>query len=123
MAKRKPTRKSAPTKRKPTRKSEPAKKTRSAKKSRRDDDDYDNNMRGVMFPNAKRTKKSQPNMTGSAEIEGVEYWVSGWKRTSKSGDPYFSLAFTPKEEPEEDDDELEDEFEEEDENDEDDLPF
>ncbi len=40
---------------------------------------YDNNMRGVIW-NAKDKKTSKhPDFTGSMEIEGVEYWLSGWK--------------------------------------------
>lgn len=89
------------------------------KKPTRDDDDdddddqpeFDNNLRGVLFKNKRKKKKAQPDFTGSAEIDGVEYWLSGWSRKSKSGNSFVSLAFTVKDEveSEDDDDEPEDE--------------
>ena len=60
--------------------------------------DYDNNLRGVLFKNNKRTKDTQPNMTGNCEIDGVEYWVSAWTKESAAGNRFISLSFTPKEE-------------------------
>jgi uncharacterized protein (DUF736 family) len=60
--------------------------------------DYDNNMRGVLFKNTRKTKDSQPDYRGSCEIEGVEYWIAGWRKTPKSGgDSFLSLAFSIKE--------------------------
>ena len=34
----------------------------------------------------------------TALIGGVEYWVSGWIKETKSGDKWLSLAFKPKDE-------------------------
>jgi hypothetical protein len=52
-------------------------------------------LQGSLFKNTKREKDGQPNMTGSAKIDGVEYWVSGW--TKGEGDRrWISLAFKPK---------------------------
>jgi uncharacterized protein (DUF736 family) len=59
--------------------------------------DYDNNMRGVLFQN-KKDKETHPDYKGSCEIEGVEYWVSGWKKLSKANAPFLSLSFQAKEE-------------------------
>lgn len=53
-------------------------------------------MRGVLFGN-KEKRGNQPDFKGSCEIEGCEYWVSGWKKVSNSGDAYMSLSFTKKE--------------------------
>ena len=51
---------------------------------------------GSLFKNEKREKETHPNMTGSAKIGGVDYWVSGW--TKGEGDKrWISLAFKPKE--------------------------
>lgn len=88
-------------------------------KKRKPQQEYDNEMRGVLFRNKKKTKESQPDMTGSAEIEGVEYWVSAWSNESKQGQKFLSLAFTVKEESEDEDDE----DDEDEEREEDDLPF
>lgn len=50
---------------------------------------------GSLFKNQKKEKDSHPNMTGSALIGGVEYWVSAWTNESEKG-RWQSLAFTPK---------------------------
>ena len=51
---------------------------------------------GSLFKNAKKVSENQPNATGSALIGGVEYWVSAWTKKDKNGNPWQSLAFTPK---------------------------
>lgn len=55
-------------------------------------------MNGSLFKNRKREKDSHPNSQGAAMIDGVEYWISGWTKTDKNGDPWISLAFKRKEE-------------------------
>lgn len=35
-----------------------------------------------------------PDRKGQAMIGGVMYWVSGWLKTSKGGQPWLSLSFT-----------------------------
>lgn len=49
---------------------------------------------GSLFPSEKKTDK-HPDRTGSALIDGVEYWVAGW---DKAGGKHslISLAFTRK---------------------------
>ena len=58
---------------------------------------YDNTNKGALFANKRREKQTQPNATGTVNIEGVEYWVSAWTKTSKAGKKFQSLAFTRKE--------------------------
>tara|TARA_R100000152_G_C6687392_1_gene119820 strand:- start:235 stop:492 length:258 start_codon:yes stop_codon:yes gene_type:complete len=61
---------------------------------------YDNNLKGVLFVNDKKenAEDKKPNMTGSCEINGKEYWVSAWKRTgTNSGKTFLSLSFQSKE--------------------------
>jgi hypothetical protein len=60
---------------------------------------FDNNMRGVLFENDKKTRgDNQPEMKGSVEIEGVSYWVSGWwKRSEKVKGEFLSLTIQEKE--------------------------
>lgn len=53
-------------------------------------------MSGSLFRNDKREKDSHPNATGSALIDGVEYWVSSWTKTDKNGHKWQSLAFKRK---------------------------
>jgi hypothetical protein len=50
---------------------------------------------GALFKNEKREKDTHPHATGSALIDGVEYWVSAWTKDGKSG-KYQSLSFKKK---------------------------
>lgn len=55
---------------------------------------YDNEMRGVLFTNEnKRTPKS-PDMTGRVTIEGKEYRLAAWTQTARSGGRYLSISVT-----------------------------
>lgn len=48
---------------------------------------YDNTNRGALFPNDRKTPGSrQPDYKGSINIEGVEYWVSGWVKDTTRGE-------------------------------------
>ena len=51
---------------------------------------------GALFKNDKRDKDTSPHAKGSAVIDGVEYWVSAWTNTAKSGQRYQSLSFQRK---------------------------
>jgi hypothetical protein len=52
---------------------------------------------GSLFKNDKREKDTHPHATGTAKINGVEYWVSAWTKEGKKG-KWQSLSFKPKEE-------------------------
>lgn len=52
---------------------------------------------GTISKNKKKEKPNHPDITGRANINGVDYWVSGWAKTGQSG-PFYSLAFKPKDE-------------------------
>lgn len=61
---------------------------------------YDNTNRGAIWKNEKmRSDKQDPQFTGSLDVEGVEYWVSAWKRKpdAKPGAPALSIAINRKE--------------------------
>ena len=45
--------------------------------------DYDNTNRGAIFRNEKKSTEKHPDMNGSINIEGKEYWISGWSNVSK----------------------------------------
>lgn len=51
---------------------------------------------GALFVNDRKEKDSQPDHTGSAIVNGVDYWVSAWIKKSKKGNEFFSLSFRPK---------------------------
>ena len=57
---------------------------------------YDNTNRGVLFKNDRKEKDAHPNMKGSINVEGVEYWVSAWTKEGQNG-KFISLSLTPKE--------------------------
>ena len=45
---------------------------------------------GVLFGRQGATG-NQPNYEGGVNIDGIEYTLSGWKKTSKAGKAYLSL--------------------------------
>lgn len=58
---------------------------------------YDNTNSGALFKNDKKTTPNHPDMRGSLNVGGVEYWVSCWTKTSKAGAKFMSLSVQPKE--------------------------
>ena len=57
--------------------------------------EYDNNMTGVLFLNDRKETDKHPDRKGSAEIDGKQYWVSGWDKNTSKGET-ISLKFTAK---------------------------
>jgi hypothetical protein len=60
--------------------------------------DYPNS--GALFkadPAKKAENPKRPDYEGSAEVDGVDYWISAWIKEGKSG-KFMSLAFKPKDE-------------------------
>lgn len=47
--------------------------------------EYDNTNRGVLFKNDKKEKDIQPDLKGSINVNGVDYWLSGWTRRNEDG--------------------------------------
>jgi uncharacterized protein (DUF736 family) len=60
--------------------------------------EYNNENRGSLFKNEKKEEEKHPDMKGSLNVNGVEYWISGWKKTSKAGTGFISLSIRPKQE-------------------------
>jgi hypothetical protein len=58
--------------------------------------EYDNNLSGVLFKNVKGDNEKRPDYKGSAEIEGVQYWVSAWIRDGAKG-KFMSMKYEAKE--------------------------
>ena len=52
---------------------------------------------GSLFVNDKKERDSQPDRRGSARIEGVDYWVSGWVKRKEDGTAWMSMSFSRKE--------------------------
>jgi uncharacterized protein (DUF736 family) len=55
--------------------------------------EYDNNLRGALFKNDDKESDKHPDYKGSCEIDGRQYWLSAWIKTSKAGKKYMSLSF------------------------------
>ena len=58
---------------------------------------YDNRNRRVLFnEGSKKTKAEDRDYSGSMNIDGTEYWLSGWIKSSKKGTKFLSLSVKPK---------------------------
>jgi hypothetical protein len=53
---------------------------------------YDNNNKGTISKNDKKTEPKHKDYSGSAVIDGQEYWISGWIKDGRNG-KFLSLAF------------------------------
>ena len=60
---------------------------------------YDNSNRGQIWKNDRKTTENHPDYSGTINIEGVEYWLSGWKRKEDANPkaPVLSFSVTKKE--------------------------
>jgi hypothetical protein len=61
---------------------------------------YDNENRGQIWGNKKKTKDTHPDFTGSINIEGREYYLDGWKRApdAPATRPAMTFRVKPKDE-------------------------
>lgn len=58
--------------------------------------EYDNTNRGQLWKNDKKETDKHPDFTGSLNVDGVEFWVSGWKRRPDQSDKAPALSFSVK---------------------------
>lgn len=55
------------------------------------------NNEGTLFRDKNRKSDKHPEFTGSAMVNGQEFWLSAWVNESKKdGSKYFKLTFKPK---------------------------
>jgi len=57
---------------------------------------FDDSNRGVLFREEKKSEPTDRDYSGSINIAGAEYWLSGWIKTSKKGAKFLSLSVKPK---------------------------
>lgn len=62
--------------------------------------EHDNTNRGAIWKNLKKATDKHPDFTGSLNVDGVDYWVSAWKRKEGASEksPALSFQVQPKEE-------------------------
>lgn len=52
---------------------------------------YDNTNRFALFPNKDRKTDKHPNLSGTLNIDGVEYFIDGWtKQSQRDGSKFIS---------------------------------
>jgi hypothetical protein len=61
---------------------------------------YDNTNSGLLAKNDRKEKDSHPDYRGKINVEGKDYWLSGWLKVGSegsklAGQKFFSLAVTP----------------------------
>jgi hypothetical protein len=64
---------------------------------------YDNTNTGILARNERKEKDTHPDFSGTINVEGVEYWLSGWTKEGKEGSKmqgkkFFSLSVRAKDE-------------------------
>lgn len=56
--------------------------------------DYDNTNRGAIWGNKDKKTDNHPDFNGSLNVEGKEYWVSGWKRKEGASPSSPAMSFS-----------------------------
>lgn len=60
---------------------------------------YDNTNKGTIAKNDRKTQESHPDIAGSLNVNGTDYWINGWLKTnSRDGSKFYSLSIKPKQE-------------------------
>jgi hypothetical protein len=62
---------------------------------------YDNTNSGMLAKNERKQQDNHPDYTGTINVAGVDYWLSGWLKEGKpgskmAGNKFFSLSVKPK---------------------------
>jgi len=60
---------------------------------------YDNTNKGTLAKNDRKTEPNHPDIAGSINVNGTDYWLNGWLKTnSRDGSKFYSLTVKPKQE-------------------------
>jgi uncharacterized protein (DUF736 family) len=52
---------------------------------------FDNTNRGVLFVKKNKKNEKQPDYDGNINVDGKDYALAGWKKTSQKGATFLSL--------------------------------
>jgi len=60
--------------------------------------EYDNSNRGAIWKNDQKKTDRHPDFSGSINVDGKEYWLSGWDKKPGQSDraPLMSFSVRPK---------------------------
>lgn len=59
--------------------------------------EYDNTNKGYFGRNDRKTLDTHPDFSGSINVDGKVYWLSGWIKERNNGSgKFFSLSVKPK---------------------------
>jgi uncharacterized protein (DUF736 family) len=56
--------------------------------------DFDPTNRGAVFFEKEVKSDNHPTLTGKLNVEGKEYRIAMWDKTSRNGDQFFSIAIS-----------------------------
>lgn len=55
--------------------------------------DFDKTNTGIISKNDRKEKDTHPDIRGDLNVEGVDYWISGWRKERKDGSgSFYSLS-------------------------------
>jgi uncharacterized protein (DUF736 family) len=55
--------------------------------------EYDDELRGVLFPERDKKSDRHPDFTGKVTVSGTDYRIAAWKRASRADNkPFLSLT-------------------------------
>lgn len=61
---------------------------------------FDNTNRGIISKNERKTEDRHPDIKGSINVEGREFWLDGWRKERNDGTgSFYSLSVKAKDAP------------------------
>lgn len=59
---------------------------------------HDNVNRGAIWKNENKQSENHPDFSGSINVDGKEFWLSGWRKKADASDraPLVSFSVRPK---------------------------
>ena len=58
--------------------------------------EYDNTNKGAIFKNDRKQTETHPDLGGTINVEGKDFYINAWKKESKKGVPFYSLSVKEK---------------------------